>query len=134
MDKRSKPAKRRDVLTQRRPKWKAAVDEHDYTAAFEYLTLLTEEENATVVVQRLRDQETILKRKAKDILRATQLPLLPQTDEYVARDLVEIANGKKLSPILYVRLRVPIIADGYHRVCASYWCDPDTDVLMKMVG
>jgi hypothetical protein len=36
-----------------------------------------------------------------------------------------------LSPILLLRgtdERPLIVADGYHRVCASYWIDENTDI------
>jgi hypothetical protein len=65
--------------------------------------------------------------KAKDILRAAALSLLPVDDVYVAADLDRIKKGKALSPVLPGRgdLRCGVklqIADGYHRVCASHHC------------
>jgi hypothetical protein len=52
---------------------------------------------------------------------------------HVQADLARIHEPKALSPILLVRgeLRagVPLqIADGYHRVCASYHTDENTDI------
>jgi hypothetical protein len=41
-----------------------------------------------------------------------------------------------LSPILLLRAsdRSPlVIADGYHRVCASYWTDENTDIPCVLV-
>jgi hypothetical protein len=70
-------------------------------------------------------------RKAKDILRASQLALLGQDNKHVASDLAKVANGAALSPILLIRgtdQRPLIVADGYHRVCASYWLDENTDI------
>ena len=48
-----------------------------------------------------------------------------------------MAAGKALSPVLLVRgeLREDIalqIADGYHRVCASYHLDENTDIPYRM--
>ncbi len=48
-----------------------------------------------------------------------------------------MAAGKALSPVLLVRgeLREDIalqIADGYHRVCASYHLDENTDIPFRM--
>ena len=45
----------------------------------------------------------------------------------------KIDKGKKLSPVLLVRgnarMGVPlIIADGHHRICASWYWDEDTPV------
>lgn len=54
--------------------------------------------------------------------------LLDANNPHVAADPVEIRKGQPLSPILLVRgncaTGVPSqIADGYHRVCASYHTD-----------
>ena len=51
----------------------------------------------------------------------------------MAKDLKKVTQGKLLSPVLcvrgMVRLRVPlIVADGYHRMCASYHLDEDADI------
>ena len=77
-------------------------------------------------------------RKAKDLLRAARLPLLPPDDPAVARDLAKVADGKKLSPVLLVRGRagrnVPLtIADGYHRICASYHLTENEEVACRVV-
>jgi len=55
----------------------------------------------------------------------------------VAGDIAKVAGGRSLSPVLLVRgeLREDIalqIADGYHRVCASYHLDEDTDIPFRM--
>ncbi|WP_219816570.1 hypothetical protein [Arthrobacter sp. Y81] len=76
-------------------------------------------------------------RKAKDILRAARLVLLPEDNAHVASDLKKIKEGKKLSPILMVRgdlaRGIPaMVADGYHRVCASYYTDENTDIPLKL--
>ncbi len=75
----------------------------------------------------------IVYKKAKDILRALRLRLLPADNPHVKSDLAKIGKDKALSPILLVRgdlaTGVPMhIADGYHRVCASYHTDEDTDI------
>ena len=89
-------------------------------------------------MEKLRAAETV-HRKAKDLLRASRLPLLPSDDPYVASDLAKVGEGRKLSPVLLIRGRaekdVPLtIADGYHRVCASYHLDPDEHVACRIVG
>ena len=73
-----------------------------------------------------------------DILRAAQLSLLPVENPHVAADLTKIGKGVALSPILLVRgdivAGVPLqIADGYHRVCASYHTDENTDIPVVLV-
>ena len=55
-----------------------------------------------------------------------------------AEDLKKIKKGKQLSPILVVRGDLtpmsPLqIADGYHRVCASYHTDENTDIPVRIV-
>ena len=54
----------------------------------------------------------------------------------MAADLAKVAAGKPLSPILLVRGVTGgalIVADGYHRVCASYWLDENTDIPCVLV-
>ena len=112
--------------------WKQAPDDHDYPAAEDYLSLVMAPSGAKRVVRRLRTAPLVT-RKAKDLLRASRLPALPPENYHVARDLQKVKAGKQLSPVLLVRgqltSEVPLtIADGYHRVCASYWIDENTDI------
>lgn len=112
--------------------WKSDPDEHDYPAAGSYLSLLA----PTAVVRELVEQLRIAPtehHKAKDILRAAALRLLPIDNAHVAADLRKVHNGRALSPVLLVRgdlcTGVPLqIADGYHRVCASYHLNENTDI------
>ena len=118
--------------------WKDEPEPHDFPAAADYLTLLFPAKEAESLVEGLRCGETV-HRKAKDLLRASRLPLLPLEDSYVKKDLAKVAGGKPLSPVLLVRGRaekgVPLtIADGYHRICASYHIDEDADVPCRLVG
>lgn len=111
--------------------WKLLPDEHDYPAAYDYLTLLIPEKQAKTVVLRLR-KAPISHRKAKDILRASDLHLLPPDSEHVAKDIKKVEMGTLLSPVLLVRsvgaTRPLIVADGYHRVCASHHLDENLDI------
>jgi hypothetical protein len=73
---------------------------------------------------------------AKDIFRASGLPLLGPTNSHVRKNQKKLAAGKKLSPLLLVRDTIHgklIIADGYHRMCAVYSFDEDTVVPCKIV-
>jgi hypothetical protein len=113
-------------------KWLEKPEAHDFPAAADYLDLLADSHTVKELTERLQDG-TIVHKKAKDILRAAQLSLLPVDDPYVAADLSKIKKGNPLSPILLVRgdfaTGVPLqIADGYHRVCASYHTDENTDI------
>jgi hypothetical protein len=49
-----------------------------------------------------------------------------------------VGSGGLLSPVLLVRgdawRGVPlVIADGYHRICASYYLDEDADIPCRLV-
>ena len=120
-----------------RENWKEQPDDHDYPAAQDYLSLLMPQPRAKQVVRRLRDAP-IAHRKAKDLLRAGRLPVLAPENFHVARDLQKVRAGKRLSPVLLVRgqlaSEVPLtIADGYHRICASYHLDEDADIPCRIV-
>ena len=112
--------------------WKDKPDEHDFPAATDYLTLLVTPVQATKLVKALRKAD-LIHRKAKDILRASGLDLLPENNTHVASDLGKVRQGEKLSPVLLVRGQPLVIADGYHRVCASYWIDEDADIPCRLV-
>ncbi|MGD1240244.1 hypothetical protein [Mycobacterium seoulense] len=113
-------------------KWLERPEAHDFPAAADYLTMLADANTVKKVIKKLK-AGTVTHRKAKDILRAARLGLLPADNPHVAADLTKIEKGQALSPILLVRgdfaAGVPLqIADGYHRVCASYHTDENTDI------
>ena len=113
--------------------WLAEPEAHDFPAAVDYLELLMLPKDATAITAKLKKAKTIVK-KAKDILRASNLPLLAQTNIHVAGNLRKFKKGKKLSPLLLVRGNEKlIIADGYHRICASYYLSEDLDVPCRLV-
>jgi hypothetical protein len=117
--------------------WGSEPDEHDYPAAADYLALLAPAEQSSEIVAALK-QAPIVHKKAKDLLRASCLALLPIDNPHVRRDLKKIKKGTALSPILVVRgeLNTGVamqIADGYHRVCASYYTDENTDIPVRIV-
>ena len=112
--------------------WKTEPDEHDYPAAYDYLTLLITEKQAKAVVAQLR-KATISHRNAKDILRASDLHLLSPDSEHVAKDMKKVEMGMLLSPVLLLRggllsARPLIVCDGYHRICASHHLDENLDI------
>lgn len=112
--------------------------EHDYPSAASYLRLLAGADEVEVLTA-LLSQAPTTHQHAKDILRASRLPLLPADDVEVAKDLKKVAKGKALSPILLVRgdigtSRLLHIADGYHRVCASYHLGEDTEIPCRLVA
>jgi hypothetical protein len=52
----------------------------------------------------------------------------------VAADLGKIKRGKKLSPVLLVHGNPLWVADGYHRICASYHVDEKATVACRVVA
>ena len=127
----TKPAK-----AKKKSLWKTSPDEHDYPAAYDYLSLLFPEKTTQTIVRRLRRSE-IVHRKAKDLLRASGLHLLSSDNEHVSKDMRKVTNGVLLSPVLLVRGnlgcgRVLLVADGYHRVCASEHFDENFDIPCKI--
>jgi hypothetical protein len=117
-------------------KWLDAPQTHDYAAAADYLTLLLDPAAAQDIADRLARAEDA-SFKAKDIFRASRLPLLERKDSYVARDTKAIEDAKPLSPILLVRPLTSaeplVIADGYHRLCAVYHFDEDAEIPCRIV-
>jgi hypothetical protein len=113
-------------------KWLDKPEDHDFPAAGDYLALLADSNTVKEVTDSLQ-RGTVVYKKAKDLLRAARLSLLPEDNPHVAADLTKIKKGTPLSPILAVRgdLATGValqIADGYHRVCASYYTDENTDI------
>ena len=120
------------AATTHKERWKESPDDHDYPAAEDYLSLVTTPAAAKALTRRLRTAP-LVHRKAKDLLRASALPLLAADNFHVAKDLKKVAQGRLLSPVLcvrgMVRVHVPlIVADGYHRICASYHLDEDAAI------
>ena len=112
--------------------WLKDVAEHDYDAAYNYLSLKFDEKRAGEVVARMKKAKLTL-RRANDILRATGLPALPLTDPGVQRDLLKLLNGEKLSPVLVCDQKPGAdIADGYHRVSLAYNIDPFMMVPLRL--
>lgn len=113
-------------------KWLPKPEKHDFQAAEDYLSLIMPAKRAAEWRRKLTAaRDNITHRKAKDILRASQLALLGEDNKHVASDLRKAASGTALSPILLLRgddTHPLIVADGYHRVCASYWIDENTDI------
>ena len=107
--------------------WLDEPEEHDFPAALDYLELLFTKEKCEKHVQNLKKTTTI-KKKAKDILRASRLPLLSRKNIHVKKNIKKVKCGDKLSPVLLIRHENLVIADGYHRVCAIYYLSEDLDI------
>jgi hypothetical protein len=113
--------------------WKDEPEEQDLPAAQSFLSLLVGPAEAAKLVKGLRKKQPLTLYAAKDILRASGLPLLGLDESEVAADLEKVKSGKKLSPILLVQGTPLWVADGYHRVCASYHVDEKTQVPCRVV-
>ena len=113
--------------------WKDDPETEDFAAASSYLSLLVGAEVAAKLAKALRKEPSLRHYAAKDILRAANLALLPPDDSEVAADFKKVKSGDKLSPVLLVQ-GVPLwVADGYHRICASYHVDEDAEIPCKIV-
>jgi hypothetical protein len=116
-------------------RWLGEPEDHDYPAAGSYLALLFDGATADAMVEKLR-HAPMAAFKAKDIFRASGLPLLGISNSHVEKDQHKIKSERELSPLLLVRdpnhARV-IIADGYHRLCAAYTFDEDAIIPCKIV-
>jgi len=118
-------------------RWSEEPDEHDYPAAASYLSLICDPTEVRRLVTALK-AAPIVHHQAKDLLRASGLALLPTDNFHVASDLTKVAHGERLSPVLLMRgdfrRGVPLtIADGYHRVCASYHLDENAEIPCHLV-
>jgi len=113
--------------------WLNDPEEHDFPAALDYLELVFPPIKASELVSELKKSKTIYK-KAKDILRASELDLLDKDNKHVKENIKKSKNGKMLSPILLVRgSQKLIIADGYHRLCAIYYLSEDLEVPCRLI-
>jgi hypothetical protein len=117
--------------------WGERPAEHDYPAAASYLSLICDPTEVRRLVTALK-AAPLERHLAKDLLRASGLELLPVDNVHVASDLAKIRRGERLSPVLLMRgdfrRGVPLtIADGYHRVCASYHIDENASIPCHLV-
>ncbi|HWZ63841.1 MAG TPA: hypothetical protein VNX02_12535 [Steroidobacteraceae bacterium] len=118
--------------------WARKPAREDFNAAQCYLSLICAPTRARRLVARLRRAEA-MHHAAKDLLRASGLPLLPHDEKHVAADLKRIRKGKALSPVLLVQGDMkggaPLtVADGYHRICASCYIDENALIACRIVA
>lgn len=137
MSKQTGPAKAQGQ-PQPTVKWLDAPQKHDYPAAASYLSLIAGPKAVRRAVKALEHAETV-SFKAKDLLRAANLPLLPADDPDVAKELAKVRAGTPLSPCLVMRGSKKAgmtarIVDGYHRICASWHLSEDTVVSTRIAG
>ena len=134
---KDKASPKKQAKVRRIEHWKDHPEDHDFPAAHDYLSLVMPEADAARAVKALEGAPTV-HRKAKDLLRASGLGLLPVTNAHVRSDLEKVNRGELLSPVLLVRGAVAkgyplVVADGYHRICASYAIDENADIPCRLV-
>lgn len=115
--------------------WRKKYDDDDYKAALDFLELHFSKKESKFLVDKLQKNKTT-KKKAKDILRASGLPLLSEDNIHVKHNLSKHKEGKKFSPVLLVcvsKTNKLIIADGYHRICSVYYIGEDFNIPCKLV-
>ena len=108
------------------------------TAATSYLTLPADPDIVRTLVEGLKGAP-IGHAEANDILRASGLPDLPLDNVHAAQYVARVKSGRALSlvPLVGGDIRREIalqIADGSHRVCASYRLAEETDIPYRIVG
>ena len=117
--------------------WKTEPVASDYAAAAHFLSLSLSKDRADAVAARL-GEAPLLHYRANDLLRASGLALLPPDDAEVVKDLKKVQRGRSLAPVLLVQgelgQRPLTVADGYHRICASYHLDEGSEIPCRIVG
>jgi len=114
--------------------WQDEPEAQDFPAAENYLSLLVGRPVAHKLVKALREEAVLEHFAAKDILRASGLALLAADDPEVTADFAKVKKGGKLSPVLLVQGEPLWVADGYHRICASYHLDEKVLVPCRMTA
>lgn len=115
--------------------WMDAPAPHNLPASESYLRLLYSDREAATIMASFMDAP-MTSFKAKDILRASELKLLDDSNPQVRKNHDKIDQEVPLSPILLVRQgdgAKVIVADGYHRLCAIYHLDQDALIPCKIV-
>jgi len=115
--------------------WLSDVEEHNYPAAESYLSIIYTEAKVAEMIVKLRSTP-VVQFKAKDIFRASRLPLMGVSNLHVEKDRDKISKGRGLSPLLLLRDTQNgkvVIADGYHRLCAIYEFNEDALIHCKII-
>ena len=113
--------------------WMKNPEPHDFPAAADYLELIFSEEEANKIVCDLQTATPRIK-KAKDILGASGLSLLPESNIHVKENIKKVKKWKKLSHLLLVKHEHKlVISDGYHRICAAYYLSEDLEIPCRLV-
>jgi hypothetical protein len=99
------------------------------------LGLIMRPREARELIARMK-RARVVEFAAKDIFRASELPMLRSTDSQVEKARALIILKDALSPLLLCRDPLHgklVIADGYHRLCAVYSFDEDAMIPCQIV-
>ena len=125
-------------MSKQKLNWKKKPESEDYAGALQFLMLNYPDSKARQLLRGLAKAKNI-EHAAKDLLRASNLPLLPREEAHVEEDLTKIRKGKSLAPVLLIRgdmtRGIPlIVADGYHRICAICYYDENAPIPCRLVS
>ena len=116
--------------------WTKKVSKTDLEDAERYLRLVFEPRDVKEAIKKLEKRRTNIETfQVRDILRASENELKTESNENVQKQFVKMFKGEPLVPILLVRKNQKLfIADGYHRMCAAYYLDKETEMHCVLVG
>jgi hypothetical protein len=123
-------------MPEKKPLWKKKPEEEDYESARRFLSLLYSKGDTRKHLRALLQAPSV-EYVAKDLLRASGLPLLLREEPHVNEDLRKIHKRKPLAPVLLVQGDMSqgialLVADGYHRICAVCYYDEDTPIRCRL--
>lgn len=112
--------------------WADEPDGKHYTAAYDWLSLLWDSERAEQAIERLRNVP-VIELPAANVCQTAGFDPLPLHDPGVLRELRRACTGRPRGPLLCVHTSSGVvIADGHHRLSASYGLDPFASVRLKL--
>ena len=116
--------------------WEKQLKKKDLDPIEQYLRLIFEPKDVRSAISEFEKKRTTIEKfMARDIFRASQNELLPESDENVRQQLAKMFEGESLVPIALVRKNQKLfIADGFHRMCAAYYLDKESEIHSVLVG
>lgn len=133
---RTRPRACRSVgMKKTKVQWLKKPAKRDYPAALSYLSLILKPQAAKKAVNELKRAKMSLF-AAKDIFRASAVPMLGSGDSHVEKYRSQIKHRQPISPLLLCRdprLGKVVIADGYHRLCAVYTFDEAAEIPCRII-
>lgn len=124
------------VERKKQPVWNDKPDPDDYSHARDFLALMMPDAFADKAVALLR-AAPIVQLRANDILRASPAGYPTDSDPDVDKHVDQIKDGQPFAPVLLIQGTADTapnlaIADGWHRVAATYLQDPTAMVPAKI--